>query len=199
MIHHNMSAWLNWTERLTSNQEAAGSSPAVDFLKKKYNIYMKHKNNNNKTKNKNKFKPKYGGASPNATLPVATPMPVATPIATPMAGGQDHGPIRVKPTPLSIIGKITKFITNVQSILLTIAALIAFLILLLTIYVINKLFTSLFALINYCIQGSNSIGGAFASLARKFGNRKKFKNAPPIPKTLYDLVLKSIPPLPPIF
>ena len=33
MIHHNMSAWLNWIERLTSNQEAAGSSPAVDFKK----------------------------------------------------------------------------------------------------------------------------------------------------------------------
>ena len=31
MIYHNMSAWLNWIERLTSNQEVAGSSPAVDF------------------------------------------------------------------------------------------------------------------------------------------------------------------------
>lgn len=29
-----MSAWLNWIEHLTSNQEVAGSSPAVDFLKK---------------------------------------------------------------------------------------------------------------------------------------------------------------------
>ena len=30
-ININMSSWLNWIERLTSNQEVAGSSPAVDF------------------------------------------------------------------------------------------------------------------------------------------------------------------------
>jgi hypothetical protein len=28
-----MSMWLNWIERLTSNQEAAGSSPVIDFKK----------------------------------------------------------------------------------------------------------------------------------------------------------------------
>ena len=31
-----MSAWLNWIERLTSNQEVAGSSPAVDFKNRLY-------------------------------------------------------------------------------------------------------------------------------------------------------------------
>ena len=31
-----MSAWLNWKERLTSNQKVAGSSPAVDFKNRLY-------------------------------------------------------------------------------------------------------------------------------------------------------------------
>ena len=151
---------------------------------------MKHKNNKTKNKFKYKFKTKYGGASPVASLPVTPPM----------AGGTDGNiSVQVKSKPLSMIEKITKFITNIKSILLTIAALIAFLILLIVCYILNKLFTSLFALINYCIQAANAIGGVGAKVAQAFGSKKRYKNAPPIPRTIYDLVLKSIPPLPPIF
>lgn len=148
---------------------------------------MKHKNN--KTKNKFKFKTKYGGASPVASLPVATPM----------AGGQDHGPIQIKLPPLSTIGKITKFITNIKSILLSMSALIAFLILLLVCYILNKLCTSLFAMINYIIIALNAIAKVLSLVGKFFGVNKKAKLISPVPRTIYDLVLKSIPPLPPIF
>ena len=155
---------------------------------------MKHKNN--KPKNKFKFKTKYGGASPVASLPVATPIPVATP----MAGGTDGNiSVHVKPPPLGTIGKITKFITNIKSILLTIAALIAFLILLIVCYVLNKLCTSLFAMINYIIIALNAISKVLSQVGKFFGVKKKAKSITPIPRTIYDLVLKSIPPLPPIF
>jgi hypothetical protein len=36
-----MSAWLNWIERLTSNQEVVGSSPTVDLNFKIDYIYEK--------------------------------------------------------------------------------------------------------------------------------------------------------------
>ena len=144
---------------------------------------MKHKIN----KTKFKYKTKHGG------------MPPGIPPGMPPAMLDASQPIAVTLPKLSILQKIINFISSIKGTLLSFAAIIAFFILLLACYIVNKLFTSLFAGINLIITAINFIVGIFVKMLKIIFIRLPYKKINPMPKTLYDLVLKSIPPLPPIF
>ncbi len=155
---------------------------------------MKHKNN----KTKIKYKPKYGGMNPGGALPIATQIApqIASPL--PMDTGES-GPVKVELPKPSILKKIVDFISTIRGIIIMIIILISFFILLLICYIANKLFTAIFAGVNIIIAGINGIVGIFMKLLKLLKVRTKYKPIVPMPKTLYDLALKSIPPLPPLF